>query len=238
MRIAAICKNELKRLRTVLHHRLLVSPTVEKDIIDQFHKLYYDSQMFGGTWNNTRWLGVLTEKCPLDLWVYQEIIASLKPDVIIETGTSYGGSALYYASLCDMIDHGRIITIDIAARGKPPTHKRITYLQGSSTDVAMLERVRHEIQNEKNILVILDSDHSKTHVANELAAYAPLVTVGNYVIVEDTNVNGNPVYPEFGPGPMEALNEFLTTNNDFIVDTEREKFYLTFNPRGYLRRVR
>ena len=86
-------------------------------------------------------------------------------------------------------------------------------------------------------MVILDSDHSRDHVLAELRAYAPMVTTAQYLIVEDTNVNGNPVLPEFGPGPMEALDAFLAENDDFEPDDEREKFLLTFNPRGYLRRV-
>jgi cephalosporin hydroxylase len=86
-------------------------------------------------------------------------------------------------------------------------------------------------------MVILDSDHSKQHVLQELHAYAPLVTKGSYLIVEDTNVNGHPVFPEHGPGPMEALDEFLGQNSDFVVDRDREKFYLTMNPQGYLHKV-
>ena len=85
-------------------------------------------------------------------------------------------------------------------------------------------------------MVVLDSDHTRDHVAEELRLYAPLVTSGCYLVVEDTNVNGNPVLPEFGPGPQEAVAEFLAQTDDFEVDHEREKLMLTFNPNGYLRR--
>ncbi len=85
-------------------------------------------------------------------------------------------------------------------------------------------------------MVILDSDHSRDHVLRELELYSPLVTPGCYLVVEDTNVNGHPVSPEFGPGPMEAVEAFLETTNDFEVDRSREKLLLTFNPSGYLRR--
>jgi cephalosporin hydroxylase len=88
------------------------------------------------------------------------------------------------------------------------------------------------------VLVILDSDHSKQHVLNELAAYAPLVTLGSYLIVQDTHVNGHPVEPMFGPGPMEALTEFLATNPDFVSDRGRERLMFTMHPNGYLRRIR
>lgn len=87
-------------------------------------------------------------------------------------------------------------------------------------------------------MVILDSDHSKVHVLNELRIYSKLVTKGNYLIVEDTCINGHPVCQGFGPGPMEAVEEFLKENQDFVVDRTREKFYLTFNPKGGLRRIK
>jgi len=86
-------------------------------------------------------------------------------------------------------------------------------------------------------MVILDSDHKKDHVLGELQAYAPLVTKGMYLIVEDTNINGRPVFPGFGPGPGEAVDEFLAANRAFVRDPARERFFVTFNPGGYLRRV-
>ena len=85
-------------------------------------------------------------------------------------------------------------------------------------------------------MVILDSDHSQAHVEAELAAYAGIVSVGSYLIVEDTDINGHPARPDFGPGPWEALQTFLATNHDFEVDRSRERFLLTLNPGGYLRR--
>jgi cephalosporin hydroxylase len=87
-------------------------------------------------------------------------------------------------------------------------------------------------------MVVLDSDHHAEHVLNELRIYGEMVTVGNYLIAEDTNVNGHPVKPEFGPGPWEAVETFLKENPAFAVDSKREKFLLTFNPGGYLIRVR
>jgi cephalosporin hydroxylase len=97
-------------------------------------------------------------------------------------------------------------------------------------------RVRDFVEDREPVVVILDSDHGKDHVLEELRRYAPLVTSGSYLIVEDTNINGHPVLPDFGPGPMEAVETFLSESDDFSVDTTREKLMLTFNPRGYLRR--
>jgi cephalosporin hydroxylase len=207
------------------------------DVVAEFHKLYYDGHKQQGTWYATKWLGVTAWKCPLDLWVYQEIVHELRPDLIVETGTAFGGSALYLASICDLIHHGQVVTSDVAEVPDRPSHDRITYLTGSSTSPAIVERVR-SMAAAKSVLVVLDSDHRREHVREELEAYAPLVGPGGYVIVEDTNVNGHPVLPDFGPGPMEAVTEFLGGHPEFALDRSREKYLLTFNPRGFLRRIR
>lgn len=205
--------------------------------VDAFHEIYYDAADHEGTWKNTFWLGVPTEKCPLDLWIYQEILHQVRPDLIVETGTRWGGSALFLASMCDILESGSVMTIDIDVPGDRPVHDRIEYLSGSSTDPAIRKLVETRAASAKSVLVVLDSDHSRDHVLAELHAYAPLVTAGSYVVVEDTNINGHPVLPDWGPGPMEAMEEFLRETNDFVIDREREKFLLTFNPRGFLRRL-
>jgi cephalosporin hydroxylase len=213
-----------------------MATNTDRDIVDRFHRLYYDNDR--RTWQNTRWLGTRVQKCPLDLWVYQEILHKLRPDLIVETGTASGGSALFIASVCDLIGHGRVLTIDTRDKPGRPEHPRIEYVVGSSTAPDVIDLVRQRASAHATVLVVLDSDHSEAHVLQELRLYAPLVSVGSYLIVEDTNVNGHPVYPDFGPGPMEAVERFLDGNTEFAVDEDREKFFLTFNPRGFLRRVR
>lgn len=209
------------------------NPDAKNKLVNNFHKLFYDSQV----WHTTSFLGIAIQKCPFDLFIYQEILHELKPDVIIEAGTAFGGGALWLASICDMINHGEVITIDILKQGNPRKHKRITYLIGSSTDEAIIKKVRKLIDGRKKVLVILDSDHTKKHVLNELNLYHEFVTKGSYLIVEDTNVNNNPVYPEHGPGPKEAVDEFLAMNDTFVIDKEREKFFISFNQSGYLKKI-
>jgi cephalosporin hydroxylase len=182
-------------------------------------------------------MGVAALKCPFDLWIYQEILHETRPDVILETGTARGGSALYLASILDLLGSGEVVTIDIVRRPEWPTNPRVTYVTGSSTSAAVLEEVRRRIAGKPRVMVILDSDHKKDHVLGELAAYAPFVTRGAYLIVEDTNINGRPVFPGFGPGPGEAVDEFLASNRAFERDPSRERFFVTFNPGGYLKRV-
>jgi cephalosporin hydroxylase len=205
-------------------------------VVNDFAILYHDVRE--KTWDNTFWLGVPIQKLPLDLIVFQEIIYETKPDVIIEAGTFKGGSALFFASICDLINHCRVISLDIKHVGPLPQHKRITYVIGSSASEETARRVRELIKPGETVMVDLDSDHKKDHVLQELKIWSPFVTKGNYLIVEDTDLNGHPVRPDYGPGPMEALEEFLKENKDFAVDQTREKFLLTFNPRGYLRKTR
>ena len=227
-------KKEIKTVMALTSARIYPGPKLPEDIIDKFHILYYNSRR--RTWGNTFWFGIPIQKCPLDLWIYQEIIFEVKPDIIIESGTADGGSSLFLASVCDLIDKGKVITIDIGEKQSRPNHKRIKYLLGSSISGEIVEQVRKLVTDNDKTMVILDSDHRKEHVLNELKIYSKLVSKGSYIIVEDTNVNGRPVRPEFGPGPMEAVEEFVKEDKEFTIDRSREKFYLTFNPRGFLRK--
>ena len=206
------------------------------DVRDAFHKWYYDNA--GGTWGNTYWLGVPIEKCPLDMWIYQEILYDSKHDVLVEAGTYKGGSAYFFASMFGLLKRGRVLTIDIQDFPGKPQDERITYLLGSSTSDSIFQKVKSSIHPGEKVMVVLDSDHHKAHVLDELKLYSSLVTVGNYLVVEDTDVNGHPVQPDFGPGPMEAVEEFLKTNSSFVQDRSREKFGVTFFPAGWLKRVR
>ena len=210
----------------------------EKKAIHDFHHLYYDGPGdTGPIFARTYWFNTLCLKCPLDLWVYQEIIAETTPSLIIETGTYAGGSALFMAHMLDILGHGEVISIDIDDNFTRPAHPRITYVKGSSTDAALIKSLLQDRSEKESRLVILDSDHHKNHVLTELELFAPHVNAGNYIITEDTNVNGHPAYPSFGEGPFEAVEEFLRRNQNFIADETREKFLMTFNPRGYLKRI-
>ena len=207
-----------------------------EEIVRDFHELYYSDHT--RTVGNTFWLGEHSAKCPLDLWIYQEILFERRPDLIVECGTFFGGTAHFLACMCDLVDNGRIITIDVRERQphRRPRHPRIEYRTGSSTAPEIVAGVHEAVAPGERVMVILDSDHHKDHVLGELQSYSPLITPGDYLIVEDSNVNGHPVRADHGPGPMEAIDEFLAGNDDFFIDESREKFFMTFNPRGYLRR--
>jgi cephalosporin hydroxylase len=134
-----------------------------------------------------------------------------------------------------------VITVDIKnkrAENLPSiTAEKVDFLIGSSTDPGIVAGITERVRGKK-VVVILDSAHDKDHVLAELRAYAPMVPEGSYVIVQDSNVNGHPVLPDYGPGPFEAIEEFLAESDEFQVDKTRERLILTLHPNGYLRRVR
>jgi cephalosporin hydroxylase len=201
--------------------------------LNEYHRAYYDQNL----WGSTTYRGHTIWKCVTDLWVYQEIIWDTKPDLIIECGTAYGGSALYMADVMSKYsDSARVVSIDITERPLPE-HPLVRYRVGSSLNPAIVADAARWASGQQRVMVVLDSDHSKAHVLRELYCYAELVTPGCYLIVEDTNVNGHPVFPEHGPGPAEALNEWLPRHPEFQPDRSCERFGMTFNPGGYLLRM-
>jgi cephalosporin hydroxylase len=224
-------QNYLRRAKNAASFRL--ARRLDRAAVSRAHDVFYESD----AWTKATWLGTQALKNPLDLWVYQEIVVETRPDVIVETGTWRGGSAYFLASVCDLVGAGEVVSIDIEPlRDDYPQHPRITYLGGrSSTDPDVLAEMAQRIGGRRT-LIVLDSDHSQAHVEAELDAYAPLVPVGCYLVAEDSNIGQ--IRKDLMPGPLEAVEAFLARNRDFEIDREREKFLLTFNPSGFLRRVR
>lgn len=203
--------------------------------VDNFHKVYYENESLW--FKDTMWMGVPIRKLPSDMMIYQEIIYRTRPDVIIETGTAVGGSALFFASLFDLMGNGLVLTIDVEKHGEPPRHGRIRYFNGSSADTSVADEVKDFIPAGAAVMVVLDSCHEKGHVMAEMELYGPLVAPGCYMVVEDTNINGNPVFPDFGLGPKEAVDEFLPNHPEFSANADVEKYMFTFHPGGFLRKT-
>lgn len=214
-------------------------PGIMPSIADRFHAHFYHSP---DTWVQNHWNLVRAQQNPNDAWIIQEIISETKPDIIIEAGTYYGGSALMWATILDQVNpNGKIYTLDIEdntaeARLHPIWQKKVEFILSSSTDKIVVERLA-ELTKNKKVLVILDSDHSKDHVLAEIRAYAPMVNSGGYLIVQDTNINGHPIRSDFGPGPMEAIEEFLINNKEFVIDKKHERLLFTMHPNGYLKKI-
>ncbi len=187
--------------------------------------------------DHTTYFGVQTLKNPLDFWVYQELLWKVKPDIVVEIGNAFGGSALALAHLLDHLGKERLIAVDIqhdTFNAAVRTHPRIECITADACDA--IDAVRARIRPEDTVLVIEDSLHTYDNTLNVLRTYAPLVTPGSYLIVEDSHCRHGLDYgPD--PGPYEAIADFLAENTGFVTERECESFFITFNPTGYLKRM-
>ncbi len=186
------------------------------------------------------WMGLTTVKNPLDAWIYQEILYEVQPDVVVEIGSWIGGGTLYLAHLMDIIGKGRVVSVDIDREHYRAKHDRITTITGDSSSEAVVSEVTRLCEGKK-VLVLHDGGHTREQVIKDLAAYSKLVSVGSYLIVEDGIVDlfeSDESLGLSGDGPLAAVEEFLKSNRDFVVDADRERYILTYNPRGFLKRVK
>lgn len=198
------------------------------------------------------WLGRPIIQYPQDIMAMQEIIWSVKPDIIIETGVAHGGSLIFYASMLHLLNnHGSVIGIELELRPhnrhailSHPLNQYIKLIDGSSTDQKVIAEVQKIIMGHTRVLVTLDSNHTHQHVLSELHVYAPLVTKGSYIVVFDTDIEilpkkllGNRLWGE-GNSPKTAVDAFLKENKHFMVDrTIDDKLCLSVAPGGYLKRI-
>jgi len=192
------------------------------------------------------WLGVPVGQLPEDLLMMQECIYNVRPNIIVETGSYLGGTALFYASMLELIGGGQVISVDIQAFERPQLaaqslKPRITLITGSSTDPAVVAEVSAMIRPTDRVLVALDSDHSRAHVQKELEFYAPLVTPGSYIVVFDGVMEiladapkGSLAWAVDSPAP--AIRDFLAAHPEFSVDPHYSRLQATYSTNGYLRR--
>lgn len=184
------------------------------------------------------WRGRVILKNPLDCWVYQEIIHRTRPDVLLELGVAFGGSAQFFGDMFELEQHGEVLGIDVSLeRAKGFHHPRVRLIEGSSTDPTIIARVHDQCRGLR-IMVFADSNHAAEHVLGELEAYADLVGVDMYFIVEDTLADVLQLMPVPIGGPLEAVNRFLNERTDFVLDTRfAERYLMSQSPHGFLRRV-
>lgn len=187
-----------------------------------------------------RWMGVRVLKNPLDLWIYQELLHRVRPDRLVEIGSYEGGSTLFFAHLFDLLGHGAVISVD---RDRAPfvvRHPRIVEVTGDCAAPETVAKVAELCRGHK-VLLVHDGEHAREVVLRDLRLYADLVAVGSYLIVEDGIVDLFPAGGAFGrlaAGPLEAIEAFLAERPDFRPDESCERYVLTYNPRGFLRRIR
>ncbi len=202
---------------------------------------------------NFCWLGRPIIQHPQDIAAIQELIWTVKPDLVIETGIAHGGSLILSASILELIGgKGKVLGIDIDIRKhnrieieKHPMFKRINMIEGSSTDPKVLDKVKKFVKRKKRVLIFLDSSHSHSHVLRELELYSPFVTKGSYIVVFDTIVEFMPKGSvknrpwDKGNNPFTAVQVFLRKNKNFVVDKQIEhKLLITAAPSGFLKRVK
>jgi cephalosporin hydroxylase len=212
----------------------------DEQIIEAFKKIYYKKNPY-----RTRFLGITSLQYPTDNWVMQEIISEIKPDFIIETGTHSGGTALFYAMILEQVNpKGKVLTVDIMPHHPQVSRfrvwtERVTFFKGSSTDAGIVKKIAGRVKGHK-VLVTLDSLHTKAHVQKELEIYSKMVSVGSYIIAQDTHLGGHPNHHPTAPdeGPWGAVHEFLKANKNFVADRSRERHLISQNPMGYLKRTR
>lgn len=203
----------------------------------EIHRLANIMYFRSGVFQHTEWMGIEAAKCPMDMWVYQELMFRLKTDLVVETGTWKGGSALFFAHILDLLGHGRLVTVDINLPKNLPQHHRIKYIQGSSTEPGVLNKIDQYAAEAKSVLVILDSDHKADYKLEELNHYAKFVTTGSYLIAEDSVFDFYPAWPEFGPGPAQAVQKFIHNNSEFEIDRTQERHMISFCPAAFLKRT-
>ena len=207
-----------------------------EDVLDlplrQVLALLHERTVRGSTY-----FGVRALKNAFDFWVYQEILFEVRPDVIVEIGNFHGGSLLALAHLCDALGTGRLIGLDVSHQKVPGIvreHPRVNLLEGPAA--SLVGEVRQQIAPGDTVLVIEDSSHTYDNTLEILRAYSPLVSPGSYLIVEDSVCHhGVDVGPD--PGPYEAIEVFMSETKEFVIDRARESHVITWNPKGFLRRI-
>lgn len=206
---------------------------------------------------NFSWLGRPIIQYPQDIVAMQELIWSIKPDLIIETGIAHGGSLIFSASMlelnavCGGPSDAEVLGVDIDIRQHNreaieahPMFKRISMIQGSSVDPGVIELVKNKAATKQRTMICLDSNHTHEHVLAELNAYAPLTSIGSYCVVFDTIIEDIPgeMFPDrpWGPGdnPRTAVREFLKSHSEFEISRNIDhKLLISVAPEGYLKRI-
>lgn len=201
------------------------------------------------------WLGRPIIQLPEDMVRAQEVIFAVRPDVLVETGVAHGGSLVYYASLFRILGKGRVVGVDIEIRPhnrkaieEHPLSSSITLIEGSSTEDAVVGQVRANIRGGETVMVFLDSNHTKAHVAAELEKYAPLVTKGSYIVATDGIMEDLHDVPRGAAkwttdNPSAAAREFAGKHEEFVLEQPKWPFNesqldrnITHWPDAWLRR--
>ena len=190
------------------------------------------------SWRDATWLGSPLHRFPADLHVYQELLSEVRPRVVVVAGddAGLGGRAAFLATVCDQLGSGHVVAVGTSAVADRLQHPRVTHVEGAADDPAVVEQVEAAVPGPPGALVILGLDEV-SRVIGAFEHYVSMVPVGSYVVVENTVVRGRQVGHTFGPGPYEARDAILSRHGDFVPDPAGERYTLTFNRGGFLKRV-
>src|SRR5262249_36422233 len=217
--------------------------------LEMLHNLWVKAAAEHRLMYQPTWLGRPISQFPSDIVAIQELLWTVKPDAVIETGIAHGGSLILSASVLELIGKGKVIGIDVeirphnrAAIDAHPLKRRIELIEGSSVAPETLAAVGHAVADAKSVVVMLDSNHTRSHVLQELTLYAPPVTPGSYLIAHDGAQEWVCDTPSAksswkNNGPLDAIHEFLASNNEFAIDPAYTRLGITSSPDGYLRRL-
>lgn len=196
------------------------------------------------------WLGVPVIQTPEELVLMQELIFEIQPDYIIESGIAHGGGLIFYASILELLNKGKVVGIDIDIRDHNkkvlklhPLFKRIKLIEDSSVSKKVIQQLKKIIPATAKVIVCLDSDHSKAHVFKELMLYQQFIKKGGYLVVFDTFSSlmakkGIADKKYINNGPLEAIKDFLKINKNFIIDRKFNKLFISYSQDGYLKRIK
>ena len=203
----------------------------EWDTINNFRRLCDEKKL----WRIMQWRGYDSAKTPEDMWLYQETLTELRPSLIIEFGSSRGGTALFYADMLDLlrVPDGRVLSIDIQSRPNMPVHDRLTFFVGHSRHEPAIAAVKDAVAKARGpVLIIEDSEHTEQHIVGGLELYADMVTVGSYYVVEDLG------YPDLQSPARIGVDAFLKRNPKFKVDQTKDRYLVSVANGGWLKRVK
>ena len=231
---------DLQSIRRIKRRELAAKWRLRQSVPTDYRHRY---AMTGGDWmlnhlygaitdSESHWMGVRCLKNPLDAWIYQEILHQVRPEVVVELGSAFGGSTLFLCHMLDLLQlDARVISVDHSHADFAAVHPRIDTVTGDTRDPDVVSKVCHIAGNRRG-LVIHDADHSAEVVLEDLRNYSPLVAPGSYLIVED----GVRDFLAGLPGPVTAIEQFLSESPQFEVDRARERYLFTYNPKGFLYR--
>ena len=239
---AVFMGRRLKRARTVVDGSSDIKAWLDAPLVSWIN---YHNREAGG---QVRWMGIRTLKIALDAWIYQEILYDVRPDIVLEIGNKYGGSTLFLAGMCELLGHGRVLALDWDHEQFQAQHDRIDLLTGDCSNPTIVAAVHERCQGKK-VLIIHDAIHSKEGKLRDLRLYSGLVSPGSYFIVEDTfaglpgvatgrdTERTAPLLMQRTDTPLQAIEEFLIDHPEFEIDRARERYILSHNYHGFLRRM-